>query len=110
MQTDIKARTELQLLTNTMKPVSYEISRYWFHFETEFDRFLRIHKVLEKKSITRPLWFHYKWENIFEMRRNLDEINSVYRGQKLGISADLTDMSSKCVRFFSDHDINRKIT
>ena len=87
-----------------------KISHDRYHFKTEFDRFVRIHKILEKKSIKRPLWLHYNWESIFEMRRNLDEINLAYNGQELSISADLRDMPSSIVRFFSDHDLNLKIT
>ena len=81
-----------------------------YHFETSFDRYLNIHKVLEKKSIKRPLWFHYRWEDIFEMRRDLDEINLAYHGQSLDIHVDLRGPSFSRVRFFPDHDINLKIT
>ena len=87
-----------------------KISHDRYHFETEFDRFVNIHKVLEKKSITRPPWFHYRWENIFEMRRDLDRINSAFKGQSIGINADLRDMRSACGQFFSDHDMDLKIT
>ena len=87
-----------------------KISHDRYHFVTEFDRFVRIHKVLEKKSTRRPLWFHYKWENVFEMRRDLDEINSAFKGQKLGLSADLEEIPYDGVRLISHHDINLKIT
>ena len=79
------------------------------HLETDFDRFVKIHKILEKKSI-RPLWFHYRWETIFEMRRNLDEINSAFKGRGIRINADLRDMKSSPARFWSDHYMNLKIT
>ncbi|KAJ9105743.1 hypothetical protein QFC19_003518 [Naganishia cerealis] len=88
----------------------HQIASDRYYLETEIDRFLNIHKVLEKKSIKRPLWFHYKWENVFEMRRDLDEINSAFKGRSIGLNADLRDMPSSCVRFFSDHDMNLKIT
>ena len=87
-----------------------KVSHDRYHFETDFNRFVKIHKILEKKSTRRPLWFHYRWENTFKMRRNLKEINSVYNGKELNISADLRDMPSSIVRFFSDHDLNLKIT
>ena len=88
----------------------HQIASDRYYLETEIDRFLNIHKVLEKKSIKRPLWFHYKWENVFEMRRDLDEINSAFKGQKLGLSADLEEIPYDGVRLISHHDINLKIT
>ena len=78
--------------------------------ETDFDRFLQIHKILEKKSLKCPLWFHCRWENIFDMEKDLDEINMVYNGQKLGISVDFKDPAFQVYPIFSDHDINLKIT
>lgn len=83
-------------------------SRY--HYETDFNRFRRIHKILEKNSISRPLCFHYKWEYDFQMRRDLDEINLAYHDQSSGIHFDLSDLSISCVRFFADDAINLKIT
>ena len=80
------------------------------YYETDFDRFLRIHKILEEKSLKCPLWFHFTWKNIFEMHQNLDEINLVCNGQKLGIHADLEDGAFQYYPILSDHDINLKIT
>ena len=87
-----------------------KISHTRNYLETDFDRFVKIHKILEKKSITRPLWFHYNWETIFEMRRNLDEISSAFKSRSIGINADLRDMKSSPARFWSDNDMNLKIT
>ena len=78
--------------------------------ETDFDQFLQIHKILEKKSLKCPLWFHCRWENIFEMEKDLDEINMVYNGQKLGIRVDFKDPAFQVYPIFSEHDINLKIT
>ena len=78
--------------------------------ETDFDRFLQIHKILEKKSLKCPLWFHCRWENIFDMQKDLDEINLVYNGQKLGIRVDFEDPAFQNYPVFPDHDINLKIT
>ncbi|EDK41573.2 predicted protein [Meyerozyma guilliermondii ATCC 6260] len=80
------------------------------HYETDFDRFLHIHKTLEKKSFKCPLRFHYTWENIFEMQQNLDEINLAYSGQKLCVHVDLIGQALQICPTFSDHDINLKIT
>lgn len=61
------------------------------YYETNFDPFLRINKILEEKSLKCPLWFHCTWKNIFEMQQNLDVIDLVFNGQKLGVHADLED-------------------
>ena len=80
------------------------------HYETDFDQFLRIREIIEKKSPQCPLWFHCTWENIHKMHQTLDEINFVYNNQKLGIHVDLKDLTFRDYPLFSDHDINLKIT
>ena len=80
------------------------------YYETDFGRFLRIHKILEEKSLKCPLWFHCTWKNIFEMHQNLDEINLVYNGRKLGIHADLEDAAFQYYPILLNNDINLKIT
>ena len=80
------------------------------YYETDFDRFLRIHKILDEKSLKCPLWFNYTWNNIHEMHKSLDEINLAYNGQKLGIHADIHNPAFEIYPIFSDHDINLKIT
>ena len=80
------------------------------YYETDFERFLRIHKILEEKSFKCPLWFHCTWDNILEMHQNLASIDLVYNGQKLGIHADLEDPAFQTYPIFSTHDINLKIT
>ena len=80
------------------------------YYETDFDQFLRIHKIFEEKSFKRPLWFHYTWNNIVEMHENLNEINLVYNGQSLGIHVYLEDRAFQFYPIFSDYDINLKIT
>ena len=44
------------------------------------------------------------------MKKDLDEINLVYNGQKLGIRVDFKDPAFQVDPIFSDHDINLKIT
>ena len=44
------------------------------------------------------------------MKKDLDEINLVYNGQKLGIRVDFKDPAFQVYPIFSDHDINLKIT
>lgn len=80
------------------------------HYETDFDRFRRIHKILEKKSYKCPLWFHCAWENVFQMHQNLHEINLVHNDQKLGIHADLADPVFRYYPILSDHSLNYKVT
>ena len=80
------------------------------HYETDFDRFVRIHKNLEEKSLKCPLWFHYIWENISQMHQSLDEIKSIYNGQELGIHGDFIGSAFQNYPFFSDHDINLNVT
>ena len=80
------------------------------YYETDFERFLRIHKILEEKSFKCPLWFHCTWDNILEMHQNLDSIDLVYNGQELGIHVDLEDPAFQTYPIFSTHDINLKIT
>ena len=80
------------------------------YYETDFDRFLRIHKILEEKSLKCPLWFHCSWNHTFQMLQSLDEIKLVYNGQELGIHGTLMGKELQDYSIFSDHDINLKIT
>ena len=89
---------------------NYKISSIEAYYETDFNRFLRIHKVLEEKSLKCPLWFHFNLENIYRMHQGIDQVNLVYNGQKLGIHADINDEALEHYPIFLDHDINLKIT
>ena len=80
------------------------------YYETNFDRFLQIHKIFEKKAHKHPLWFHCTWKDFFQMHQNLDEINMAYNGQKLGIHVELENPIFKNYPVFSDHEINLKVT
>ena len=122
--------TEIILLENIpdniLEAAANNLTRFWYskrrllgneriekdndHHEADFDRFSRIHKILEKKSLKCPLWFHYTWENIPQMHKSLDEINLVYSGQKLAIHANLDDWVFAKYPIFPDHDFNLKIT
>lgn len=83
---------------------NHEIASNEAYYETDSDRFLRIHKTLKEKSLNCPLWFHYTWNNIFDMHRNLDEIDLVYNGQRLGTHADIRNPAFSIYPIFSDHE------
>ena len=110
---------------NLLEAAAINLNRLWYskgirrykrvanindYYETDFDRFSRIHKILENKSHKCPLWFHYTWKTIPQMYQSLDKMNLVYHGQNLAIHAELKDWIIQNYPILSYHDLNLKVT
>ena len=110
---------------NLLEAAAINLNRLWYskgirrykrvanindYYETDFDRFSRIHKIRENKSHKCPLWFHYTWKTIPQMYQSLDKMNLVYHGQNLAIHAELKDWIIQNYPILSYHDLNLKVT